>query len=75
MTGGVMLWPFDLADLPAGWALCNGTRGTPDLRGKAVGSVEGKGFSGDAPLGDDATAGLVRPPKPEIHRVNPHFSS
>jgi hypothetical protein len=69
MTAGVMLWPFNLTDLPAGWALCDGTRGTPDLRGRAVAGVghfAGAGGSGDIPLGDYAEGGLVRAGPPTV---------
>lgn len=35
-AGAVMLWPYNLATspVPVGWALCDGSNGTPDLRGK-----------------------------------------
>lgn len=32
--GGLILWYGDAAAIPAGWALCDGTNGTPDLRGR-----------------------------------------
>jgi len=41
-----------LADIPIGWALCDGTNGTPDLRGKFV-----LGGGGDYTLG--ATGGAT----------------
>lgn len=34
--GGIALWSGALVDIPAGWALCNGANGTPDLRGRFV---------------------------------------
>lgn len=30
--GMIMLWSGAVADIPNGWALCNGSNGTPDLR-------------------------------------------
>lgn len=33
-TGGIIMWSG--ADVPDGWALCNGENGTPDLRGRFV---------------------------------------
>lgn len=42
-----------LADIPIGWALCDGTNGTPDLRGKFV-----LGGGGDYTLG--ATGGSTQ---------------
>ena len=34
--GGIIMWSGAVVDIPVGWALCNGTGGTPDLRGKFV---------------------------------------
>ncbi|NOR85640.1 hypothetical protein GQ473_05985 [archaeon] len=42
-TGVIVMWHGLIADIPAGWALCNGTSGTPDLRAKFV-----RGASGEA---------------------------
>lgn len=33
-TGLICLWSGAADALPAGWALCNGSNGTPDLRGR-----------------------------------------
>ena len=35
-AGIIMLWSGSSGSIPAGWALCNGTNGTPDLRDKFV---------------------------------------
>lgn len=34
--GAVIMWSGAIANIPAGWALCDGTGGTPDLRGRFV---------------------------------------
>jgi microcystin-dependent protein len=34
--GIVVIWSGNLADIPKGWALCDGTQETPDLRGRFV---------------------------------------
>lgn len=34
--GVIILWSGSLATIPAGWQLCNGTNGTPDLRDRFV---------------------------------------
>ena len=53
-TGGIILWSGSVASIPSGWALCNGSNGTPDLRNRFVvgaGStyaVNGTGGSADA---------------------------
>ena len=35
-TGSIILWSGDMKSIPAGWTLCNGKNGTPDLSGKFV---------------------------------------
>lgn len=35
-TGGIIIWWGTPANVPAGWALCDGTAGTPDLRDRFV---------------------------------------
>jgi hypothetical protein len=34
--GGIALWSGAILDIPAGWALCDGNNGTPNLRDKFV---------------------------------------
>ena len=34
--GIVVIWSGALANIPSGWALCDGDKGTPDLRGRFV---------------------------------------
>lgn len=34
--GGIIMWSGSVASIPAGWALCNGSNGTPDLRDRFV---------------------------------------
>lgn len=34
--GAIVMWSGGLADIPAGWALCDGTNGTPDLQDRFV---------------------------------------
>ena len=36
VTGMIMLWSGSTGSVPSGWALCNGSSGTPDLRDKFV---------------------------------------
>jgi hypothetical protein len=35
-AGVILLWSGNLVSIPAGWALCNGTSGTPDLRNRFI---------------------------------------
>lgn len=34
--GAIIMWSGDPVKLPAGWNLCDGTNGTPDLRGRFI---------------------------------------
>ena len=36
VTGMIMLWSGSTGTIPSGWALCNGSNGTPDLRNRFV---------------------------------------
>lgn len=35
-VGGIIMYGGEIADIPGGWQLCDGTNGTPDLRDKFV---------------------------------------
>lgn len=35
-VGGIIMWSGTIATIPVGWALCDGTLGTPDLRDRFV---------------------------------------
>lgn len=35
-SGGIIMWSGSVASIPAGWLLCNGSSGTPDLRSRFV---------------------------------------
>ncbi len=37
--GGIIMWSGTIASIPAGWSLCNGSNGTPDLTDKFIVSV------------------------------------
>jgi len=55
-VGGIIMWSGSIASIPGGWALCDGTSGTPDLRNRFIAgagdtySVDGTGGSADATL-------------------------
>ena len=34
--GGIIMWSGTIAEIPAGWSLCNGQNGTPDLRSRFI---------------------------------------
>lgn len=53
-TAGMILgWSGAIADIPTGWALCDGSAGTPDLRGKFIVGYK----SGDADYGTQGATG------------------
>jgi microcystin-dependent protein len=48
-SGVILLWSGSVASIPAGWLLCDGTNGTPDLRDRFVvgaGSAYNPGVTG-----------------------------
>jgi microcystin-dependent protein len=50
-TGGIIMWSGAISSIPAGWLLCDGTNGTPDLRSRFVvgaGSTYNPGDTGGA---------------------------
>lgn len=47
-TGGIMMWSGSVANIPDGWLLCDGTNGTPDLRGRFVLGAGGTYSVGDS---------------------------
>jgi hypothetical protein len=53
-TGGIILWSGSVASIPSGWALCNGSNGTPDLRNRFVVGA-GSTYAVDATGGSTTT--------------------
>jgi hypothetical protein len=50
-VGVIVMWSGSVASIPTGWALCNGSNGTPDLRNRFVvgaGNVYNPGNTGGA---------------------------
>ena len=55
-VGGIILWSGTIANIPEGWALCNGTNGTPNLTSRfVVGAVS----DADATYAPGATGGAA----------------
>ncbi len=46
--GSIIYWPGSAGSIPAGWQLCDGTNGTPDLRDRFVPGAGGAYAVGDA---------------------------
>jgi len=43
-SGGIILWSGEIVNIPAGWFLCDGNNGTPNLVGKFIQGA-GSGFA------------------------------
>lgn len=54
-SGGIILWSGSVASIPAGWALCDGLNGTPDLTDRFVMGAGGT-FSPAATGGSGTTS-------------------
>ena len=46
-AGSILAWPGNVADVPAGWSLCDGTGGTPDLSDKFIIAADGSDYNFD----------------------------
>lgn len=58
-VGMIVMWSGSIGSIPAGWALCDGTGGTPDLRSKFVlgaGSIYSVGQTGGSATSASVTA-------------------
>ena len=70
-TGFILLWSGLLSAIPTGWAVCNGSNGTPDLRDRFV-----RGANGDTNVGQEGGANSITmttdqlPTHSHNHQVN-----
>ncbi|MBF0451372.1 MAG: tail fiber protein [Candidatus Magnetomorum sp.] len=64
-SGGIIMWSGSAYNIPFGWALCNGTNGTPDLQNRFV-VGKGSQFSG---IGGSSTQTVHFRLKPHSHSV------
>jgi microcystin-dependent protein len=56
-AGGIILWSGSVGAVPTGWALCNGSNGTPDLRDRFVVGAGNNYSVGDNGGSGSGTAG------------------
>lgn len=58
-TGIISMWSGSISSIPAGWALCDGTKGTPDLRNRFIigASTDVGGVSNTAVTGANTKLG------------------
>ena len=78
VTGMIMLWSGSFATIPTGWALCNGTNGTPNLAGRFIVAADGDyavnatGGSADATLPSHTHTGTTNTGGSHNHTI-PHY--
>ena len=53
--GGIIMWSGAIVDIPTGWALCDGTNGTPNLQDRFVVGAGDNYAVGDTGGADDVT--------------------
>jgi len=70
--GIVVIWSGALANIPSGWALCDGTNGTPDLRGRFVMGVNPSDKKNDLTARPMGTTGGTETVKLEIKNMPSH---
>lgn len=76
-SGGIFLWSGSIGSIPAGYVLCNGSNGTPDLRDRFVvgaGStyaVDATGGSADAVVVSHTHTATVTDPG-HVHTYDPY---
>lgn len=58
MKNIIVLWSGAIVDIPAGWKLCDGNNGTPDLRDKFVVGA-GDTFNPGDDAGSTVSAGAL----------------
>ncbi len=61
-VGGIIMWSGTIASIPTGWALCDGSSSTPDLRNKFIvgaHSGAGTGITSTAGPGFSTTTGAL----------------
>jgi microcystin-dependent protein len=58
-VGGIIMWSGTIANIPSGWALCNGSNGTPDLRNRFLigASTDSGGSAQTAVTGSNTITG------------------
>ena len=71
--GTIVMWAGSIASIPTGWALCDGTNGTPDLRNKFIKSIP-NASTNPGTTGGSATATLTEANLPPHTHTGPAHS-
>ena len=76
-VGVISIWSGDVGSIPAGWAVCNGDNGTPDLTGRFVvgagGSVNSSMASDGGPAYSKGSSGGVREVTLTVEQMPRHY--
>jgi len=71
--GGIIMWSGTIASIPAGWNLCNGSNGTPDLTDKFIVSVasavDNPGTVAEAGVFVEVQNGSATPPQKQFFKL------
>lgn len=67
--GMIMMWSGSVATVPAGWLLCDGTNGTPDLRNRFI---VGAGTGVDPSLYTPGATGGANTVQLTVAQLPPH---
>lgn len=68
-AGGIIIWSGAATNIPSGWALCDGTNGTPDLRSRFVLGA-GSSYSVGATGGEETHKLTINEMPKHNHAVN-----
>ena len=63
-SGGIIMWSGSIASIPATWALCDGTNGTPNLKSRFVIGAGDTAYPVDGTGGDTSHAHSLFSPTP-----------
>lgn len=72
-VGLISMWSGEISEIPAGWVLCDGQNGTPDLRNKFIRGAENQNDLGTRGGEDSITLKAVNMP-PHTHDFSAHGS-
>lgn len=68
-SGAIIMWSGSVSTIPAGWVLCNGSNGTPDLRNRFIVGA-GSSYSVGAKGGSDTVTLTVAQLASHSHPVS-----
>jgi len=69
-VGGIIMWSGAINAIPEGWALCDGTNGTPDLQDRFIVGA-GNGYAAGAKGGEALHVLTTNEIPSHLHPVNP----